>query len=95
VADDHNGVGRARERGNRRLHALLVVGGPIVQRKVGRDCLVASSFQRVGEQVPARSVVPLAVYEAERRDGAKPTLSAHEKNFGEPVDFALAPSTCR
>jgi hypothetical protein len=44
VPDDDNRVSRPGERSNRRLHALLIVGRSIVQRKVGRDGLVAASL---------------------------------------------------
>ena len=44
MPDDDDRVGRAGEGGNRGPDALLVAGGRIIERKVGRDRLMAAGL---------------------------------------------------
>ena len=69
VANHDHVAADALERRERRARTLLEAGLRVGQRQVGSQRLVATSGERLGRPLPARSVVPGSVQEAERGHG--------------------------
>src|SRR5436853_2265876 len=95
MSDDHERAADALERLKRRLNALLVSRFGIAIRHVWRHGLMAAGAQLRDQRIPAGTVVPVAVEQAEGGHGARSTTYRSLQPWTLPGEVLRPMSHCR